>query len=410
MKQVIVIGGGPAGMMAAISAGSAGHKVLLLEQNEKLGKKLYITGKGRGNFTNSADISDFFDKIIHNPSFLYSALYGFSNRALLSFFEENGLKWKEERGGRIFPLSDHASDITKALTRALHHSQIEIRTDSKVMALINDGSRRVCQVKTSDGEYIACDHVIVATGGLSYPSTGSTGDGLLFARDLGLKVVDPLPALVPLETIEPDIPGMQGLSLKNVSLSVSDNRKILYEGFGELLFTHFGISGPLALSASSHITKRLSGSSTLAGTIDLKPAITTEELDKRLIRQADSMGSRNFSRFFEGILPKKLQPVIIDRSGIDPSSKIAALSKAQRSRILTLLKGFSFTISKTRGFSEAIITQGGVSVKELDPRNMRAKSFEGLSFAGEVIDVDALTGGFNLQIAFSTGYLAGMGV
>ena len=269
MKQVIVIGGGPAGMMAAISAGSAGHKVLLLEQNEKLGKKLYITGKGRGNFTNSADISDFFDKIIHNPSFLYSALYGFSNRALLSFFEENGLKWKEERGGRIFPLSDHASDITKALTRALHHSQIEIRTDSKVMALINDGSRRVCQVKTSDGEYIACDHVIVATGGLSYPSTGSTGDGLLFARDLGLKVVDPLPALVPLETIEPDIPGMQGLSLKNVSLSVSDNRKILYEGFGELLFTHFGISGPLALSASSHITKRLSGSSTLAGTLDL---------------------------------------------------------------------------------------------------------------------------------------------
>ena len=431
MKKVIVVGGGPAGMMAAIAAAEAGHRTVLAEQNEKLGKKLYITGKGRGNFTNAADIGDFFDKTVSNSKFLYSALYGFSNQSLLTFFEENGLKWKEERGGRIFPESDHASDVTKALTKALQRAGVEVRLNTRVMRIVTEkgdsadrirGVRVVTERRAKDkhdgvtqnadagGEFLAADHIIVATGGLSYPATGSTGDGFRFAEALDIETKTAYPALVPLETAEDDIPQMQGLALKNVTLTISGGKKKVYDGFGELLFTHFGVSGPLVLSASSRLTKGLAEGKQYKAVIDLKPALTGQMLDERLQRQIAEYRKKDFSHFFEGLVPRKMQKVLAGRTQIEPERKIGSLTKDERRRIVSLLKGFSFTVTGTRGFSEAIITQGGIAVREIDPTTMYAKKYKGLSFAGEVIDVDALTGGFNLQIAFSTGYLAGSSI
>ena len=336
--------------------------------------------------------------------------------------EEWGLSWKEERGGRVFPKSDHASDITRTLEKALRNNQVEIRLNTSVSKLLarkqgsspgegtnaGESGRAVCGVQLTSGQTLTADHVIVATGGVSYPATGSTGDGFRFAQELGLKVTELLPALVPFETKESDIPGLQGLSLRNVVLKVFDpKKKILFEDFGELLFTHFGVSGPLALRASSVLTKRLAGGEALVASIDLKPAIPEKELDERLVRHIAENRRREFSHFFEGLLPGKLKNVAQERCAIDSGQRIGDISKAQRKEILSLLKAFSFTIVGTRGFAEAIITQGGVSVKELVPKSMRAKSIRGLSFAGEVIDVDALTGGYNLQIAFSTGFVAG---
>ena len=397
-------------MMAAIAAAGHGRQVLLLERNEKLGKKLYITGKGRGNLTNASDIGEFFDKISTNSKFLYSALYGFSNVMLLDFLSEYGFSWKTERGGRVFPTSDHASDITKALTKALHVNGVEIRLGRRVKTLVTSGSNpnSIIGVQLSSGEVLSAGHVIVATGGKSYPATGSTGDGIEFADTLGLKTKKAFPALVPFETLESDIRALQGLTLRNVKLEIRKGGSCLvYDGFGEILFTHFGVSGPLVLAASSKVTKDLAAGETMDACIDLKPAISREQLDERLQRHASDLRQKHFSHFFDGLVPGKLRHVLLERCGVSPDQKICNLTRQERRSIVDLLKSFSFTVTGTRGFSEAIITQGGVCVKELNPMSMAVKRMKGLSFAGEVIDVDALTGGYNMQIAFSTGFAAG---
>lgn len=411
MKKVIVIGGGAAGMMSAVAAADAGHKVTLIEKNEKLGKKIYITGKGRGNFTNGRDISEFFDNIVSNPKFLYSALYGFTNQQTMDFFEGNGMKWTEERGGRVFPSTNHASDITKALTKAMNLRNIEICLHTKALGLISskddtlDGKTGVTGVSTDKGEFL-CDHVIVATGGLSYPTTGSTGDGLKFAKTLDIKTTDTFPALVALVTSDKDIPLMQGLSLKNVELSVYDRKKIVFSEFGEMLFTHQGISGPIVLSASAKLAKLLSQKS-LKGAIDLKPKVDESKLNKRLVQLIEESPKKTFLNLCGQLLPRKMTEVFAERTGIEKRKLLCEITKDERRLTVKLLKEFPFTIIGTGGFKEAVITQGGIAVSQIDPGTMKAKNVEGLSFAGEVIDVDALTGGYNMQIAFSTGFLAG---
>ncbi len=394
-------------MMAAIAAADNGHEVCLLERNEKLGKKLYITGKGRGNFTNSADISDFFDCILTNPSFLYSSLYQFDNRALLELLEGFGLRWKEERGGRIFPASDHASDVTKALSAGLKRHGVRIELNTRAKSLITGAGRRVTGVVMDDGRRFESEHVIIATGGLSYPPTGSTGDGLLLAKEAGIGVTDTFPALVPLVSSDEDITGLSGLSLKNVTLKVLLDKKVCYEDFGELLFTHFGLSGPLVLSASGRVTGRLAKGAKCTAIIDLKPKRSFEQTDERLRSIITSNGARSAARLLEGVLPKKLCPVVLKRSGLDSSKKMGDITASERQEVVRVIKGFTVNITATGGFNEAIITQGGVDVREIDPSTMKAKKVCGLSFAGEVLDVDALTGGYNMQIAFSTGFLAG---
>ena len=398
-------------MMAAISASqnsSEGCSVILLEKNEKLGKKLYITGKGRCNFTNACDMPDFFNSVVSNPKFLYSALYTFDNNAAIDFVESHGIATKIERGGRVFPLSDHASDITKALQAGLRESGVSVRLNTRVDRLIiSYGS--VTGVELGDRSCLETDRVIIATGGLSYPSTGSTGDGIRFARDAGIDIAGTSPALVPLETLESDIYKMQGLSLKNVSLKIkNDAGKVLFDQFGEMLFTHFGVSGPLVLSASSYLAKGLRDGRSFSTSIDLKPAISEEELDQRLIREIDDKKNKQFKNFFDGILPQKMIPVFLERLDIEPAMQNSFITKEMRHKILKLIKNFEFTITAARGYNEAIITQGGVSVREVNPSTMETRKVKGLYFAGEVLDVDALTGGFNIQIALSTGYLAGI--
>ncbi len=396
-------------MMAAITAAGYDRQVLLLEQNEKLGKKIYITGKGRGNVTNQADISDFFEKITSNPKFLYSALYGFTNEMLLDFLSTYGFAWKTERGGRVFPTSDHASDITKALEKALYHEKVEICLRTKVNSILTskEAPDHVCGVQLDTGEVITAEHVIVATGGKSYPTTGSTGDGLRFANELGIETTQTYPSLVPFETKENDVLTLQGLALRNIRLEIRKSDRPVYEGFGELLFTHFGVSGPLVLQASSKLTQFLAEGIPLDANIDLKPAISNKQLDEKLVKLIGQFRQKQFAHFFDPLIPGKMRQVLVERSMVPREQKIADLTREQRRKIGNLLKHFSFTIIGTRGFPEAIITKGGVSVKELDPVTMRAKRIKGISFAGEVIDVDALTGGYNMQIAFSTGYAAG---
>ncbi len=438
MKKVIVIGGGAAGMAAAYAASFHVADVLLLERNEKLGKKIYITGQGRGNLTNAADIGDFFEHIVSNPKFLYSALYGFTNEQLLELLKSYGLVTKTERAKRVFPASDHASDITAAWRKALQARGVKVRLNCGVKELLTKdvlalpeeagGGATFCitGVRLDDGSEELADHVIVATGGISYPSTGSTGDGLRFAQGLRIHTTVLRPALVPFTTLETDICALQGLSLKNVGFLVFDGKKRLYEGFGEMLFTHFGVSGPLVLSASSRVTGCFDGApsetdtkdddkhpaqkKTLSAEIDFKPRLSKEQVDKRLLAEIQKRPKQAYRRFFEGLLPKGIHPVMVARSGIDKERRIGTLTKEDRQIVGGLLKHFSLTLTGTRGFKEAIITQGGVDVKEIDPQTMRAKRIKGLSFAGEVIDVDALTGGFNLQIAFSTGIAAGNGL
>ena len=418
-------------MAAAYAASFHVENVFLLERNEKLGKKIYITGKGRGNLTNAADISDFFDKIVSNPKFLYSSLYGFTNEQLLMLLSKYGLKTKTERGNRVFPVSDHASDITAAWTRALRDRKVEIRTDCGVKELIVRKEReRLCVngVRLDNGDTLLADHVIVATGGLSYPATGSTGDGLNFAKALGISTTPTHPALVPFAVKETDIFELSGLALKNVTFTVfSDDKRQsgqnkehaplasakgqrLYEEFGEMLFTHFGISGPIVLSASSRIAKVLSESKYLPAQIDFKPRLSTEQLDKRLISVIDTQAKQSCRRLFDGLLPKSMGPLMLSRLSIASDRKIGTLTKEERTAVGKLLKQFPLSITGTRGFKEAIITQGGVSVKQIDPTTMRAKNVDGISFGGEVLDVDALTGGYNMQIAFSTGIAAGNGL
>ncbi|MCR5451193.1 MAG: NAD(P)/FAD-dependent oxidoreductase [Lachnospiraceae bacterium] len=406
MKKVIIIGGGPAGMSAAIAAAKNKNSVTLIEANEKLGKKLYITGKGRCNYSNGVDIKDYFDNIVSNPKFMYSALNNFTNDDFTKLLNDYGCKTKAERGRRLFPLSDHASDVTKALSNAMSDLGVNILLSTKATSIIVQNE--TCKgVLTDDKKRLDADHVIVATGGLSYPSTGSTGDGFTFAKDLGLKISPLRPALVPFECEGETCQRLQGLSLKNINFSVAlENDKIIYKDFGEMLFTHFGISGPVVLSASSFCGKYLD-TNKLHAIIDLKPAIPREELDKRLLKIINEHPKRSFSRFFEGLLPSKLINEAILLSGIDKDKNLADITKEERKRILSLLKEFKLDITGVRGFNEAIITQGGIAVKQLDPKSMKVKKISGLSFAGEVLDIDALTGGFNIQCAVSMGYLAG---
>lgn len=404
-NQAVVIGGGAAGMMAAAVAAENGRSVILLEKNEKLGKKLYITGKGRCNVTNACGRDKFFENIVSNPKFLYSAFSTFDNKRLEMFLEDNGCHLKEERGERVFPASDHASDVTAAFERFFKKSGVQVRLHCKVREIETDGDR-IIGVILEDGRAIPAECVIVATGGLSYPVTGSTGDGHRMAQALGHKVTDCAPALVALETEEDWCKKLQGLSLKNVSLTMSCGKKKLYQGFGEMLFTHYGVSGPLVLSASSFYGKK-KGTEAVSLTIDLKPALSEEQLDKRILRDFEENRNRQFKNALGGLYPAKLISVMIERSGIDPEKKVHEVTKQERRHLAELTKAFTLQVRGKRGFEEAVITQGGVSVKEVNPSTMESKLVRGLYFAGEVLDLDGLTGGFNLQIAWSTGYLAG---
>lgn len=409
MSNVIVIGGGAAGLMAGYAAGICGHQVTILEKNEKLGKKIYITGKGRCNFTNACDTEDFFKNVVSNPKFLYSALYTFSPDSMIGFVESQGIPTKVERGNRAFPESDHASDITKALEKAIKEYGVKVRLRTEVKDILIEDNK-VIGVKLSDGSIINCDNVILCTGGLSYQTTGSTGDGLKWARKLGLKVTECRPALVPLNCKESYIPEMQGLALKNVNLTIKDGKKKLYDSFGEMLFTHFGVSGPLVLSASSIIGKRLQETGELQALVDLKPALSVDELSNRVLRDFNDNMNKHLSSVLRGLLPSSMVPVFIELMDFDDSRQINSITKEERTNLIALLKAFPFTITGLREYKEAIITQGGISVKEVDPSTMKCKNIEGLSFAGEVLDLDAFTGGFNLQIAWSTGYLAGLSI
>ncbi|SCX78621.1 MULTISPECIES: NAD(P)/FAD-dependent oxidoreductase [unclassified Pseudobutyrivibrio] len=409
MSNVIVIGGGAAGLMAGYAAGICGHQVTILEKNEKLGKKIYITGKGRCNFTNACDTEDFFKNVVSNPKFLYSALYTFSPDSMIGFVESQGIPTKVERGNRAFPESDHASDITKALEKAIKEYGVKVRLRTEVKDILIEDNK-VIGVKLSDGSIINCDNVILCTGGLSYQTTGSTGDGLKWARKIGLKVTECRPALVPLNCKESYIPEMQGLALKNVNLTIKDGKKKLYDSFGEMLFTHFGVSGPLVLSASSIIGKRLQETGELQALVDLKPALSVDELSNRVLRDFNDNMNKHLSSVLRGLLPSSMVPVFIELMDFDDSRQINSITKEERANLIALLKAFPFTITGLREYKEAIITQGGISVKEVDPSTMKCKNIEGLSFAGEVLDLDAFTGGFNLQIAWSTGYLAGLSI
>ena len=406
LKKVIVIGGGAAGMMAAISSAECGNQVTLIEHNEKLGKKVFITGKGRCNVTNAGDIEDIMNNIVTNKKFMYSSLYSFSNYMMMDLLEKNGLKLKVERGNRVFPESDKSSDVIRTLEKILRSKNVEIILRKHVdNIIIKDG--QVCGVSIGQ-KHMACDKVILATGGISYQSTGSDGSGLRIAGKCGHNVVECLPALVPL-TVKEDYAGkMQGVSLKNISIKMLDGKKEIYSAFGEMLFTHFGVTGPVILSASSVITKKLHSGKSIALEIDLKPALTEEKLDARILREFEKNINRDFKNSLDSLLPKKMIPVIIEYCGIDGDKKINTISKEERKRLLDAFKHFRLTVEGTRDFNEAIITQGGVSVKDINPGTMESKKVKGLYFAGEMIDIDAFTGGYNLQLAWSTGYLAGM--
>lgn len=412
MSKVIVIGGGPAGMMAAYAAAESGHAVTLLEQNEKLGKKLFITGKGRCNLTNASDMEQLFANVVSNRKFLYSAFYSYDNEQVISFFESYGMPTKTERGNRVFPVSDHSSDVIAALSAALRGQHVEVLLHTKVKRLLlekRDEEKRVTGVELADHTKMHADAVIVATGGISYPSTGATGDGYRMAEESGHKMVSPTPALVPMETKEPWVRDLQGLSLRNVRMSVTRGKKKLYEDFGEMLFTHFGVSGPLVLSASGCIPAKAFDQE-LSMTIDLKPALDVEQLDHRILREFDEMKNKQFKNSLGHLLPAKMIPVMIALSGIDPDTKVNEISREQRQNLLHLFKNMPLTITGLRDFKEAIITKGGVSVKDINPSTMESKLVQGLYFCGEVLDLDALTGGYNLQIAWSTGHLAGISV
>lgn len=407
MKNVVITGGGPAGMMAAITAARRGFKVTLVEKNEKLGKKLFITGKGRCNITNAGDSEDLFNSIVTNRKFMFSSFNGFSNYDTLGFFDELGLHIKIERGNRVFPESDHSSDVIGALNRELKRLSVDVRLNTEVKDIIvNGGQATGVVVKCSGKEStIQADNVIVATGGNSYQSTGSTGDGYRFARKLGHSVTPIVPALVPFNVAEDWESDLQGLSLKNVSIVVLDGKQEIYSDFGEMLFTHFGVSGPLILSASSFAARRIK-EHPLKLVIDLKPALSQEQLDERILRDFDEEKNKAFKNSLDKLLPKKMIPVIVRLSDIDGNKKVNEITKQERQKLVSLIKGLELTITGLRGFNEAIITQGGINVREINPTTMESKLVKNLFFAGEVLDVDALTGGFNLQIAWSTGYAA----
>ena len=404
MSKVLVVGGGAAGMFAAIFAAYNGNEVHLFEKNEKLGKKLFITGKGRCNITNASDMETLFSSVVTNSKFLYSSFYGYTNQDVIDFFERIGVKTKIERGNRVFPESDHSSDVIAGLTRELRQLGVEIHLHTVVRRVV--GKEQFEYLELADGEKIYGDACIVATGGFSYQTTGSTGDGYRFAEKLGHSVTEILPALVPLEVKEWYAKELQGLSLRNVTASIYDEKKKLYEDFGEMLFTHYGVSGPLMLSGSSYIGEKLKEKS-LKLVIDLKPALTLEQLDQRVLRDFEENMNKQFKNAIGKLFPTKLIPIMLELSGIDPDKKVNLISKEERLSFVHLIKNFTTTITKLRDFNEAIITKGGVNVKEINPATMESKIVSGVYFVGEVLDLDALTGGFNLQIAWSTGYAAG---
>lgn len=414
MSKVLIVGGGAAGMMAAVTAARQGDEVSLFEKNEKLGKKLFITGKGRCNITNAADIEAFFRAMNSNPKFMYSGFYSFTNDQVIQFFEDLGVQTKIERGDRVFPVSDHSSDVINALSREMKRLGVQIYLHSEVRELLieemsdADGTEMtVSGVVLASGKKIRGDSVIVTTGGASYPSTGSTGDGYRFAKACGHKVTDLLPALVPMEVKEWYAGELMGLSLRNIEIKITDGKKKLYEEFGEMLFAHYGVTGPVILSASSVVGKRLKQKE-LTLHIDLKPALAEEQLDKRVLRDFESNHNRQFKNAVDGLFPAKLKPVMVELSGIPEEKKVNEITKEERLKFVRLIKDFTMTLTSLRGYNEAIITKGGVSVKEIDPGTMESKLVHRLYFAGEVLDLDAMTGGFNLQIAWSTGYLAGL--
>lgn len=426
MSYVAVVGGGPAGMMAAITAAEQGHAVSLYEKNEKTGKKLYITGKGRCNVTNNCDTEEFLKAVCVNRKFLYSAGYGFTSQDTMDFFEQQGLRLKTERGGRVFPVSDHSSDVIAALNRKLRECGVKVYLNQEVAEVLteevkaaegqtSDGrktaetKRKVSGIRFSSGKTVRTDAVIIATGGISYRSTGSTGDGYRFARETGHQVTELSPSLVPLETEEKYPAQMQGLSLRNVEVAIADGKKELYRDFGEMMFTHFGVTGPLILSASTVIQKRLK-EHPLQLKIDLKPALDEQQLDARILREFEAGKNKQFKNVLGSLYPAKMLPVMIERSKIQPERAVHEITKEERQRLVALTKSFPLTITALRDYNEAIITRGGVSVKEVFPATMESKLVENLYFAGEVLDLDAVTGGYNLQIAWATGYAAGMGV
>ncbi len=406
MKKVIVIGAGPAGMMAAITA-SKNNKVILLDGNEKVGKKLFITGKGRCNVTNSKDISEFFDFIPGNPHFLYSALYSYTNEDTISFFESQGIKLKNERGGRIFPASDKSSDIIKGLIKEINKNNIELKLNSLVTN-IKFTDNLIESVEVNNEYYIDGDHFIIATGGVSYPLTGSRGDGIRFSKSLGHNIIDLKPSLVPIELRDNWIKDLTGLTLKNIEISLFNDtsKKAIYKNQGEMLFTSYGLSGPIILKASRYIEKNKNYNLL----IDLKPALTYDELDKRVQKDFKKYINKNFKNSLDELLPQKLIPIIISLSNINENKKVNEITKEERKNLVNLIKGLKLSIKGLRPIEEAIVTSGGVDTLEIDPSTMKSKLIDNLSFAGEVIDVDAFTGGYNVQIALSTGYLAGSNI
>lgn len=405
MARVLIVGGGAAGMFAAVWAARNGHDVSIYEKNEKLGKKLFITGKGRCNITNACDMETLFSSVVTNQRFLFSSFYGYTNQDVIDFFEEIGVPTKIERGNRVFPVSDHSSDVIQGLVRELKKLGVNIHLHTEVKA-VEAEDERFARIVLADGCIIEGDACIVATGGLSYRTTGSTGDGYRFAESLGHKVTDLMPSLVPVEVEEPWIQELQGLSLKNVEVTILDEKKRLYQEFGEMLFTHYGVSGPLLISASAYIGKRLKDRP-LKLEIDLKPALDVDALDKRVLRDFEENQNKQFKNAIGKLFPAKLIPVILELSGIDPDKKVNVISKEERRSFVELIKHFPLTLIRLRDYNEAIITRGGVRTKEIDPGTMESKLVEGVYFIGEVLDLDALTGGFNLQIAWSTAYAAG---
>jgi predicted Rossmann fold flavoprotein len=405
LSKVIVIGAGPAGMMAALQA-TKKHDVVLLDGNERIGKKLFITGKGRCNVTNAKDISEFFEYIPGNPHFLYSSLYSFTNDDTMNFFESEGIKLKVERGDRVFPLSDKSSDIIRGLSNALSRTNVKIRLNSKVTN-IKFKDKRIIELEINNEEILKGDYFVIATGGASYPLTGSRGEGQKFAKMLGHNITPLMPALVPMEIIDSKTKELMGLSLKNVEVVIKENnKKVVYKNFGEMLFTHFGVSGPIILSGSRFIEK--GKNYTLH--IDLKPALNLGELDKRIQKDFNKYINKDFKNSLDELLPQKLIPVIIANSGILENKKVNEITKDERKTLVKEIKDLTFDIKGLRPIDEAIVTSGGVDIKEIDPSTMKSKVMENLSFAGEVMDIDAFTGGYNVQIAFSTGFIAGSNI
>ncbi|SFA76338.1 hypothetical protein SAMN05216249_10239 [Acetitomaculum ruminis DSM 5522] len=404
--NLIIVGAGAAGMMAAYSASLQNKfdNITILEKNEKAGKKIYITGKGRCNYTNFSDRETILSSIISNSKFMYSSFSAFNNYDVFDFFESNGVPSKIERGNRVFPVSDKASDIIRCLTKVLSENKVKIVYNTNIVSIKKEED--LFYIKDDNGKKYISESVIIATGGASYPSTGSSGDGYDFARAFGLEVKEPEPSLVPFNAKEDYVKELQGLSLKNITAYIYDGEKMIYEEFGEMLFTHFGVSGPIILKASSYIGNILKKKS-LKMFIDFKPALDDKALDRRLLKDFEEAKNKAFKNSLGGLLPTKMIPVIIQLSKINPDKKVNEITKEERLILLKLLKHFPFTLTGLRGMNEAIITRGGVLVSQINPKTMECKNIKGLFFAGEVLDVDALTGGYNLQVAWSSGYAAG---